>query len=257
MSVLEAIILGLVQGFTEFLPVSSSGHTIIAGKLLGLSEVPLAFGLIVHLATLIAVCIALRKRLFAIVKKPLGKDMRLILAATVPTVIIVFAFENIFRSAFSGDYLIYCFLITAILIIIAGMKSPVKMIKPQVTYFDAVLIGAAQGLAAFPGISRSGATICTASLLGNKKENSADFSFLISIPIIIGSSIMELIKNDSAAGIGALAVICGFFAAFISGLLSVYLLMRILKKYSLDAFAVYLFLLSIFLILNDLVLHIF
>lgn len=256
MSVLEAFILGMVQGLTEFLPISSSGHTILAGKLLGIYEVPLSFELLTHLATLLAVCIAMRKKLWQIVKKPLGKDMRLIIVATVPTVLIVFLFQDFFKSTFSGEYLVYCFLITAALIIISGLKKP-KMVKLEMGYFDAAVVGFVQGVAALPGISRSGSTICASTLLGNSKKTSADFSFLISIPIIIGSSVVEFITNDSAVGIGAMPLIVGFFSALAFGVLGVFLLLKLLQKHSLDGFAVYLFLLSLFLLLNDFVLHLF
>ncbi len=256
MSVLEAFILGLVQGLTEFLPVSSSGHTIIAGKLLGLYQVPMAFELIIHLATLLAVIIAMHKQVFELVKKPFGREMRLVLTATVPSVIVVFLFQNIFRSAFSGEYLIYCFLVTAILLIVSGIK-PKRLVKPEISYFDAVMVGVAQGVAALPGISRSGSTIATAKLLGNDRENSTRFSFLISIPIIIGSAAVELITNKSAVGIGVFPLVVGFFTAFAFGLLGVKLMLKIFARRSLDGFAIYLCLLSVFLLCNETFLHIF
>ena len=256
MSVLESFILGLVQGLTEFLPVSSSGHTVIAGKLLGLPQVPMAFELTVHLASLLSVIIVLRKQVFEIIKKPLGRDMRLIIVATLPSALIVLLFKSFFEAAFSGEYLIYCFLITAMLLIISGSVRP-KMIKPEISYFDAIVIGMAQGVAALPGISRSGSTISTAKMLGNSAENSTRFSFLISIPIIIGSAVFEFITNDSALGIGVLPLCVGFTAAFLSGLFGAALMTKIFSRRSLDGFAIYLFLLSVFLLCNDLFLGIF
>lgn len=256
MSVLEAFILGLVQGLTEFLPVSSSGHTIIAGKLLGLNSVPMAFELIIHLSTLLAVVIVMRKQVFAVVRRPLGKDMRLIIIATVPSVLVVFAFQKFFRSAFSGEYLIYCFLVTAILLVVSGFERK-KLVKPEISYFDAAIIGFAQGVAALPGISRSGSTIATAKILGNERENSTRFSFLISLPIIIGSAAFELITNKSAVGIGVLPLLVGFFSAFLSGLIGVKLMIKVFSRRSLDGFAIYLCLLSVFLLCNETFLHIF
>lgn len=256
MSIIESFILGLVQGLTEFLPVSSSGHLILISQILGLEKMSIGFELVCHLGTLLAVVLALNKDIIALVKKPLGKEMRLIIVATIPTVVIVVLFEGFFRKTFSGDYLVYSFLITAILLLIAGF-APTKARAKKLGYLDALIIGTAQGIAAVPGISRSGSTIAAGSLLGMDRPTSARFSFLISIPIIIGSSILELATNGVGAGIGVAPLLVGFFTSFLSGLLAIKLMLKILQKFNLDAFAVYLFALSAFLLLNQYVFTLF
>ena len=216
----------------------------------------MAFELIIHLATLLAVVIAMRKQVFEVIRKPLGKDVRLIFVATVPSAAVVFLFQSVFRSAFSGEYLIYCFLVTAILLVVSGMNTK-KLVKPEISYLDAAVIGLAQGVAALPGISRSGSTIATAKLLGVDKEQSTRFSFLISLPIIIGSAAVELITNKSAVGIDVVPLIVGFATAFVSGLVGVKLMLKVFARRSLDGFAIYLCLLSVFLLCNETFLHIF
>lgn len=263
MSILEAVILGLIQGITEFLPVSSSGHMLLAGRFLGLSAVPMAFEIIMHLGTLLALIITLRREFFSIIKRPLSKKTLNIIIACVPTLIIALVFKSFIEAAFTGFLLVPCFLLTAILIIVMELNNknraaaPGKMLKDGISALDAAIIGVSQGIAVLPGISRSGATICTAKLLGAKKEDAANFSFLISVPVIVGSSILEIASDPNNLGAPPLALVAGFLAAFVSGLIFCKLMLRLINKHSLDGFAVYLFLLSGFLLLNDFVLHIF
>ncbi len=246
--------MGIVQGLTEFFPVSSSGHLVLAERIFGISNNSLAFELITHLGTLIAVIIVMRSKIFEIIKHPFSSTTLKIVLATIPTVIIVALFEGFFRAAFDGRYLIYCFLTTAALLTLTAFVKPVK-IREDIGYLDSFIIGVAQGFAAMPGISRSGMTICSSVLLKNDRKKSADFSFLISIPIIIGSAAVELIGRQSMGTIGWLPLLVGFLAAFCSGLLSIKLLIKSLN--SLQGFAVYLIILSIFLIGNDFLFHLF
>lgn len=256
MNVFEALIIGLMQGLTEFLPVSSSGHMLLAGRIMG--QMPsLAFELVMHLATLAAVIVVYRSDIWGLIKKPLCREVRLLAVATVPTVAIVLLGESLFRASFDGRFLSYCFLITGIVLIASGFSHK-KPAKAQMGYLDALVIGTAQGLAAFPGISRSGATISAAALLNNDKKSSARFSFLLSIPVILGSAAVELITNDSGLGaVSFLPLAVGFLAAFISGYIALRLVIKILSKYNFDGFAVYLLLLATFLLMNDFVLHLF
>lgn len=254
MSILEAFLLGLVQGITEFLPVSSSGHLILVGKIFGVTEMSIGFELVCHLGTLAALLIVVRKTVFETVRKPLGKPMRLILAATVPTVILAALVRVFFASAFDGKYLVYCFLITGIALVAVGF---VPARPREMTFADAIIIGCAQGLAAMPGISRSGSTIAAATALGHDRSKAAEFSLLISVPVIIGSATVELITQGVGGSVGVAALLVGFASSFASGLASVLLLLKILKKSNLDGFAVYLFALSVFLLLNQYVLHLF
>lgn len=249
MAVWEAIIIGIVQGLTEFLPISSSGHIILTQRILGV-EPEMGFTLILHLATLAAVVLVMRKQIWDTIKTP--KKWGPLIVATVFSAIVVLLFHNVLKSAFDGKFLATCFLITALLLLLSGFVKPKKT---QINCFDAVFIGLMQGLAALPGISRSGSTVSTAVLLGNDREESVSFSFLLSIPIIIGSALIDLI----AEGVGTiefLPLVCGFTAAFISGLAAVKLMLK-LTSGAFDFFAIYLTALSAFLLINDLGLHLF
>ncbi|MCI8596084.1 MAG: undecaprenyl-diphosphate phosphatase [Clostridia bacterium] len=256
MTVLEAIILGLVQGLTEFLPVSSSGHLLLFGKFLGVGTVSVGFELVCHLGTLAAVCLAMRKDIAGIIKKPFSRQVRTVIIATIPTVIIAGAISYFFRDILEGSMLVYCFIITGILLLCCGFASGQNEEK-RMLYPHAAVIGAAQGIAALPGLSRSGVTMATATLLGYNREQSARFSFLISIPIIIGSSIVELALHGVGADVGAAALFAALVSSFASGLAAVTFMLKLLKKHSLDGFAIYLFLLSVFMLLNDYALHLF
>lgn len=256
MNIFEAFILGLVQGFTEFLPISSSGHMILAGQFLGIYEVPLLFSLITHVATLLAVVIVLKKQVWEVVRHPSSKPAKLIITATIPTVVIFFIFKTFFKESFSGEYLIYGFLATAILLVISSFRASRAKSK-DIGYIDALIIGVAQGAAGMPGLSRSGTTISTATMIGIDKEESTKFSFLLSLPIIIGSTVFEFITGDSKMFVDILPLLVGFFTAFITGFLSIKFMLKIVGKKSLDGFAVYLLLLCVFMLLNDYILHIF
>ncbi|MCL2862162.1 MAG: undecaprenyl-diphosphate phosphatase [Firmicutes bacterium] len=295
MSAFQAFILGIVQGLTEFLPISSSAHTILAGKVLGIDEVPMLFQLVVHLATLMAVIIVLFPQVSRLAKKPFSREMGIIVTAVIPTVAIFFLFRNLFRDAFSGEFIIYGFIATIVLIaasdmalrirnkrskhneerILGGSKiegfdtfvrlkkninnrqSPIINPQPQISFFSAFIIGVSQGFAGFPGLSRSGTTISTGMLLGEEKKSIARFSFLISIPIIIGASLYEVIFNFTHLPIPFHILLIAFVSSFISGFVAVKLLMKLLEHSSLFPFAIYLTLLSVFLIADRIWLGIF
>ena len=256
MTVLDAIVLGLLQGLTEFLPISSSGHLILFGKLLGVQNVPLAFELLTHLATLAAVLICLRKPVLTLVKKPFQKTTLLLIIATVPTVVIFLVFKAFFESAFDGRYLPYAFGATAVLLLASeffgGAKKAVLSPKPTggITVTDALILGVVQGLSGLPGISRSGVTISAGRLLGQERKIAAEFSFLLSIPIILGSCAWGLTGGAFSLDISVWVTIAGFLAAFISGLLCVKFMLHFVAKHSMNGFAVYLLLLTAFLILD-------
>ena len=285
MSAVQAFILGIVQGLTEFLPVSSSAHTILAGKVLGVNEVPMLFQLVVHLATLLAVIIVLFPQVARLAKKPFSRDMGLIVTAVVPTVGVFFILRNIFRDSFSGEYIIYGFIVTTVLIVASDIVLRIRKRKKissetknidnikidnnfalrienseldkKMSFFSAFIIGVAQGFAGFPGLSRSGTTISTGMLLGEEKKNVARFSFLISIPIIIGASLYEVIFNFTHLPVPFHILLIAFVSSFISGFVAVKLLMKLLERSSLFPFAVYLTLLSVFLIVDRIYLGIF
>ena len=250
MTIWEAIVIGIIQGLTEFLPVSSSGHILLTERILGVSG-DLSFTLILHLATLLAVVIVMRKQIWDTIRTP--KKWGPLIVATLFSALVVFALGGWLEEALSGGkYLAACFLITAVLLLVSGFIKPKKQ---EIKYFDAVIIGVMQGLAVLPGISRSGSTVATSVLLGNERSSSVSFSFLLSIPIIVGSALIDLIA-EGLGSVQILPMLFGFIAAFISGLGAVKFMLKLTAGAS-DIFAIYLTVLAAFIIVNDMLLHLF
>lgn len=248
MSFLDAIIFGLIQGLTEFLPVSSSGHLILAGRILGYSP-SIALELTAHLGTLLAVVVLYRKTIWDLIRHPLGKPLRLLAVSTACTAIVVLLFKDFFFSLNDGRLLSLGFMLTAFLLVVSPMLPRVR----SFSYLGAAVVGLSQGFAAIPGLSRSGTTVCSARLMGH--ENPAEYSFLISIPVIIGSAAIELAGGGiSAYDIGP-AIICAI-VSFAVGLGALWIFTQTVRRGKIRGFAVYLVLLSVFLLLNDLWLHI-
>ena len=257
MSLIYAIVLGFIQGITEFLPISSSGHLLLFEHIFGINEGNLFFNILLHLASLLAVVIVMRRELFELIKKPFSKQTLSVVVCSVVTVLIVLLLSFTMDKFTSLGYLGFGFFASAILIFVthvASKRSEKSVItKQDISYADAIIIGITQGLATLPGISRSGTTICTALLLGNSKESSANFSFVISIPIIIGAMIFDIIKEggDIVCNISAVSCIAGFVVSFFMALLSIKLMYKIIKNKSWIGFSIYLFVLSIFVLLNQ------
>lgn len=243
------IVLAFVQGLTEFLPVSSSGHLLLLSKLFGINNDFLLLSVILHVATLLSVLIVLRSQVKEIIKNPFGNLSKKLILATIPTVVIVILFKSFFDNAFYGKYLPFCFMLTAVLIVLSEFicKNRTNINKP-LTSKDAIIMGIAQGVAVLPGISRSGATICTGLICGNNREDVAHFSFLMSVPIILASLVLEVyeyVKVGQVLTISWYELIIGFIVAFITGLFSVKFMLRLIEKRSLVIFAVYLVIIAI------------
>lgn len=234
MTFLEVIISGVVQGLTEFLPVSSSGHLVILHKLFGLKEPQLAFDIFLHLGTLSAVFIMFWRDIINIftVNKRIGF---FILVASVATGIFVFIFGKGAEAAFVNGKLVGTMLILTGVWLIIG--SFIRFGTSGLTGFKSFLIGIAQGVASIPGISRSGATISTALFLGVEPRNAARFSFLLSIPAIIGAFLFK-IRQGGFEGFGVNHIF-GFFTSCIIGVFSLKLLLRSLESDRLHFFGFY------------------
>ena len=244
------VFLALVQGLTEFLPVSSSGHLVLLNRFFGIQNDFLLLSVILHVATLVSVVIVLRKEIWYLIHHPFSALGKRIIFATIPTVLIVLVFKKFIDSAFGGAYLPVCFMVTAIAIIISEFLSKKSNNNQKdISVKDSILMGIAQGIAVLPGISRSGATICTGLALGNDREKVAHFSFLMSVPIIIASLMLEIYEYVSvgqALTIPLAYIFVGFFVALITGVFAIKFMLNIVKKHSMYGFAFYLIALSIF-----------
>ena len=265
MSILEAIILGIVQGLTEFLPVSSSGHLAIFSRIFDMKETSLFFDTMLHLGTLIAVFVVLWKDIWEILKKPFQKITGFLILATIPAVIAALTFGDIIEELFTTAQLLgVCFLITTALLVIAEILSRRARDSNQLknadsmTWLDALIIGIMQALAIPPGISRSGATISAALFRKLDRDFAARFSFLLSIPAILGAVVLQvknLVFNSAAettgvsTGVGA--VIAGTLAAAVVGYFAVRFMIKIIRERSLFGFAIYTCVLGIFVLIDQ------
>lgn len=239
---LDAIILGIVQGLTEFLPVSSSGHLILLGKIgISLGEENIFFNLAMHIGTLLAVVLVFRKKIVEVVKKPFSPLTKNLVIATIPTVIIAMIFKYFCEDMLNGRFLALGFMMTTVLLTIGEMF---KKTERKLNSKSAFIVGLVQGIAVLPGVSRSGSTVSAMNLLNINREESANFTFLLSIPIILGGFVMELTEIN-LVGVNWLAVLLGMACSFVSGILSIKIFLKLFKNSSIKYFAIYTFGLSI------------
>ena len=259
----KSIILGIIQGLAEFLPISSSGHLELFEHILGIEEVPRLFDVCLHIGTLAAVFIVFWKDIWAIIKNPKQKLTNMIIAATIPTVIIAVILEALLPDSFSSAFLGYGFMITGILLYTMEMISKTYSTKKleDITVKDAAFVGCVQGIATISGISRSGSTIAGGVFFGMDRKFLAKFSFLMSIPAILGAFCWDVLKlilkgNDSPVKITGLATVLGMVSAFIVGFLAVKYMLHLIKNKSFKPFAIYTFVLGFLVCLDKFVMHI-
>ena len=259
----KSIILGIIQGLAEFLPISSSGHLELFEHILGVEEVPRLFDVCLHIGTLLAVFIIFWKDIWSVIRHPKQKLTAMILLATAPTVVIAVLLEVILPESFSSMFLGYGFMITGILLYSMEMISTnyanktLETIKPK----DALLVGCVQGIATISGISRSGSTISSGVFFGMDRKFLARFSFLMSIPAILGAFCWDVLKlilkgNDSVVKISWFSTILGMVAAFVVGFLAIKYMLHLIKNKSFKPFAIYTLLLGFFVCLDKFLLHI-
>ena len=194
MSLLEAIILGLIQGISEFLPVSSSGHLLVFHHIFGITaEDNLTFIIMLNMGSLLPLLFVFRKDLWALVKNPFQKTTALLVIATVPLVVVTLLFEGFIESIFhSIHFLPLGFVITGVVLLLSDRLKKNNNDIAGIRYIDAALIGCAQAVAVFPGISRSGSTITATMARGVNRENAAKFSFLMSVPAAVGAMVFRI-----------------------------------------------------------------
>lgn len=261
MEFIQAIVLGLIQGLTEFLPVSSSGHLVLFQNLFGIEEATQAFSIILHVATLIAVFVYYWKDIWALIRNPFQRTTVLLIAGTIPTVIIALLFNDTFNAIFGkGKFIGFNFLFTGLVLLYADSRRAGRKKIRNMSVFDALVVGTMQGVAILPAVSRSGMTISTCLARGMDRDNAARFSFLLSIPAILGA--MTLTIKDMVTGevvlteaMGVAPMVCGFIAAAVSGYLAIRFMVDVIKKGKLKWFSVYVFILGAVLILDQFVLH--
>jgi len=248
MNWIEALILGIVQGLTEFLPVSSSGHLEIGKVMLGVNaEKSLIFTVVVHGATVLSTIVIFRKDIWHLVKGLFAfkwndetQYVAKIVVSMIPVLILGFTYAEELEGLFTGNMALVgsMLLVTALLLTFSYYA---KQREKSISFADSFIIGIAQALAVLPGVSRSGATISTGLLLKNKKDGIARFSFLMVLVPIIGANFKDLLdgKLSSNSDVSIMALIVGFLAAFISGLLACSWMIGIVKKGKLIYFAIY------------------
>ena len=251
MEIWEAIVLGIVQGLAEFLPVSSSGHLVIGSELLGINTSEnLTFTVVVHAATVLSTIVILWKEIFGLFKGLFAfkwndetQYILKIAISMIPVMIIGLFFKDTVEQIFGSGLLIVgcCLLLTALLLSFAYFAKPRQ--KEKISWLDALIIGIAQAIAVLPGLSRSGSTIATGILLGNKKEAIAKFSFLMVLVPILGEAFLDikdyLGTQTADAAISGIALFSGFMAAFITGCIACKWMINIVKKGKLIYFAIY------------------
>ena len=249
---IEAILLGLIQGLTEFLPVSSSGHLVILSSVLGVETHGLTFEVLVHFGTLIAVLVVFRDDIINLIRNPFQKLTLLIIVGAIPTAIIGLSLEDTFEKMFGSLQIVgFGLLVTGALLWVAeSIKNNSKDFK-QMKYKDAIIIGIAQGIAIIPGISRSGTTIAISLILGLDRRTAARYSFLLAIPVILGATILktkELIAEPASATLYG-PYLVGTIVAGLSGYVAIRLLLKVLQEGKLRYFSVYCWIVGIGLLL--------
>ena len=266
MSWFEALILGLIQGLTEYLPVSSSGHLAIGQALFGMNDGAdnLMFTVAVHIATVLSTIVILwseidwiLKGLFKCELNAETKYVLNIIVSMIPVGIVGLFFKDQVEEIFGSGLLVVgcCLLITSALLVFSYYAKPRQ--KEHISWKDALVIGIAQAIAVLPGVSRSGSTIATGLMLGNKKESLAQFSFLMVIPPILGEALLDVLKmlkgEDVMGGIETLPLVIGFLAAFLSGCVACKWMINIVKKGKLIYFGIYCAIVGVVTIITQLV----
>jgi undecaprenyl-diphosphatase len=265
MSIFEAIVLGAIQGITEFLPVSSSGHLVLFQKIIGVSEPALLFDILFHGGTLIAIFLVLRRDIWALLKRPIQPLTLYLVIATIPAALAGFFFNDFIEAAFAdGALLGYAFIFTSLALFfseyLAGLSARERR-SGDINWLDALIIGILQAVAIMPAVSRSGLTLSGALVRKLDRGFAARFSFLMAIPVILGALALQLkeflAREVSAGGMGPLPMLAGTVSAALVGIVSVSLMLKIVREHSLRGFGLYTALLGILILIDQHFSHIF
>jgi undecaprenyl-diphosphatase len=249
---LKSLILGVIQGLTEFLPISSTGHLVLGRKYLGMTEAGLFLDTMLHFGTLVAVVVVFWEDIVKLIRNPLSRLSLLLIVGTIPTAIIGLSFQDYFeRVSVTGATIGVEFLVTGWILWVADkVKKSGDKDLDDITFGDALIVGTLQGAAILPAISRSGLTIAGSLLRGMKREAAAKFSFLLSLPAIMGACVLQgskLIEGQSET-IGLFALLVGTAAAALAGYIAVKWMLRILQTGTLKWFSYYVWALGLVII---------
>jgi undecaprenyl-diphosphatase len=260
MTLLEAIILGIIQGLSEFLPISSSGHLALGHAIFGLEEEGILFSIIVHVGTLIPVVLIFWQDIWALIKRPFQKMTLLLIIATIPAAVVGLLFEDMVESAFASlTFVAFGFVVTGLVLLFTDRLKKTAKPAEDLTRLDSLLIGLAQAVAILPGISRSGSTIAAALARGTRREDAAKFAFLMSIPIILGAlalQIFHLLRGSIPADdLNFLNLGAGFVTSAISGYFAINFMLKAVKKAKLRYFAYYVLALAASITVGSLILN--
>lgn len=238
--ILDGIILGLAQGLTEFLPVSSSGHLVLSERA-GIGEPSMLTNLLLHLATLLAVLFYYRKSVWEVVRHPLKEKSLFVLTASVPTAGAAALVRFVLPD--TDAFLPFFFCVTSVILLLPKILPPKEGVMQGKVVLPALITGLSQGVACFSGISRSGTTTVCLRYVG-KGDESAEYSFLLSIPVIIGSSIVEIISSGKNSSVNV-GTVLGMIIAFVTGIIAIRFFEKLLKKDKLHYFSIYTFIMAI------------
>lgn len=265
MTIVQSVILGIVQGLAEFLPISSSGHLILARALLGMEEAVtqtgayMMFDILLHLGTLLAVIVVFWRDWWGILRNPFkSKTLLLLIIASIPALIVALLLNDVIEGMFTGWFLGVSFLITGLFLVIAqrlGRRGRHAATQETPGYKNAVSMGVMQAVALLPGVSRSGSTLLGGIASGLTRKAAAKFSFMMSAPAILGSLLIEgrtALKEGYFAQLELVPTLLGMAAATICGFLAIRLMLRLIAKVSLNWFALYVGILGIAVILIQL-----
>lgn len=259
MDIMQAVWMGLVQGLTEFLPVSSSGHILLLGKLFDINTSLVTETVLLHVGTLVAVIAVYWRRIWNMICHPIKSELPLLVVATIPAVIAALLFGDFFDATYEGAYLGFSFLITTLILWLADLVGGLAEKKTRVTWPSAIVMGVMQAVAILPGVSRSGATISGGVGTGLSRKRAADFAFLMSIPAILGSMVLEGYKLLSGQVVEQIIdwtpILVGMGVALVSGFIAIKLMLAIVRRVRLTWFGLYTGILGVLILLDQYLFH--
>ena len=257
MTIFEAVFLAMLQGVTDFLPISTSGHLLLFQRIFGQEEGRLTYIIVLHVATLIPVIVIYFNRIKSLVKNPFQKLMLLLILGTIPAVIAALFLGDVIDTLFTGNFLPYGFLVTAIILICTDRAKQGRKKGEDITRWDALWVGFAQAIAIIPGVSRSGSTIGAAVWRDVDREEAANFSFMLSIPAAMGATVLEIrqiiIGATSLDFVFSLPVVIGFFVAMAACYISIKIMLKMVVASKLKYFSYYLIVVATLILFDQFV----